>query len=182
MQVFVGGSRCVTSLGPEVRRELDAIIRDGDNLLIGDANGADKAVQRYLHAHRYARAQVFCIKGTCRNNLGGWPVRSVVPPHRRKDFAYYAAKDQAMAEKAAWGLMLWDGKSLGTLANVFRLVAQAKRVLVFEVSSQRSLIVQSQADWQRLLSQCPSEVRQRFQKWVSGQRAKTRPASQLALF
>jgi adenine-specific DNA-methyltransferase len=157
-------------------------MQNGDRILIGDANGADKAVQRYLHAHGYEQVEVFCVEGSCRNNLGNWPVRSVVPSHRRKDFAYYAAKDQAMAEKAAWGLMLWDGESLGTLANVFRLRAQAKHVLVFEGSSKRFRVVKSQADWQRLLSQCPSDVRQRLQKQVSGRRSKTQPASQLALF
>jgi hypothetical protein len=33
----------------------------------------------------------------------------------RRDFAYYAAKDQAMAHDAKCGIMLWDGKSKETL-------------------------------------------------------------------
>ena len=182
MKVFIGGSRCVTNLCPEVRLKLDALMQNGDRILIGDANGADKAVQRYLHAHGYEQVEVFCVEGSCRNNLGNWPVRSVVPSHRRKDFAYYAAKDQAMAEKAAWGLMLWDGESLGTLANVFRLRAQAKRVLVFEGSSKRFRVVKSQADWQQLLSRCAPEVRRRFRERICSDAEKLHTPSQLALF
>jgi len=182
MKVFVGGSRCVTSLDPEVRQELDAIIRDGDNVLIGDANGADKAVQRYLHTHGYDRVQVFYVKGTCRNNLGSWPVRSVAPPHRRKDFGYYAAKDEEMADKAARGFMLWDGRSPGTLANVFRLLKQAKRSLVYEVPRKQFIRVENETDWQQLLSRCALEVRRRFRERVCPDAVKLHAPRQLALF
>jgi len=182
MRIFIGGSRRVTNLGSEVRRKLDAIMHGGHSVLIGDANGADKSVQRYLHANAYRHVQVFCVKGTCRNNLGGWPVRSVVPPHRRKDFGYYAAKDEEMTDKAARGFMLWDGRSLGTLANVFRLLKQAKRSLVYEAPRKQFINVENEADWRQLLSRCAPEVRRRFQERICSDAEKLHTPSQLALF
>jgi hypothetical protein len=41
---------------------------------------------------------------------------------RSKDFAYYAAKDLAMAQDAKCGVMLWDGRSKGTLNNIQNLL------------------------------------------------------------
>ncbi|MGZ5441159.1 MAG: hypothetical protein ACXW5U_05340 [Thermoanaerobaculia bacterium] len=40
---------------------------------------------------------------------------AIKPPHRTLDFEYFTAKDAAMAEQADYGLMLWDGESVGTL-------------------------------------------------------------------
>jgi adenine-specific DNA-methyltransferase len=98
----------------------------GDTILIGDANGADKAVQEYLAASGYRNVTVYCME-QCRNNAGAWPTRNVKPPGARKDFAYYAAKDLVMAEEARCGVMLWDAKSKGTLNNMVNLVGAGKR-------------------------------------------------------
>jgi len=48
MNVFIGGSRAVSKLNVPLRARLDEFLRRGDTILIGDANGADKAVQQYL--------------------------------------------------------------------------------------------------------------------------------------
>jgi hypothetical protein len=70
IKVFIGGSRGIRRLGPEVRKRLDEIIRKQLFVLVGDANGADKAVQNYLHERGYDRVEVFCTGGHCRNNVG----------------------------------------------------------------------------------------------------------------
>ena len=44
--VFVAGSRQISRLPAEVRSRLDTMIEKGFQILVGDANGADKAVQR----------------------------------------------------------------------------------------------------------------------------------------
>lgn len=100
-------------------------------VLVGDANGADKAVQRYLNERHFDLVEVFAADGSPRNNLGGWPVRVVRPPHTRRDFDYYATKDRTMAAEATVGLMLWNGESRGTLMNVLRLAAASKPVVVY---------------------------------------------------
>ena len=46
--VFVAGSRQISRLPAEVTSRLDTMIEKGFQILVGDANGADKAVQRYL--------------------------------------------------------------------------------------------------------------------------------------
>jgi len=113
-----------------VRTRVDRIVDQKLRVLIGDANGADKAVQRHLAERRYAGVEVFCADRVPRNDLGGWTVRVVTPLGTRRDFQYYAAKDRAMAAEASVGLMLWDGESHGTLMNVMRLAAAGKPVVV----------------------------------------------------
>jgi hypothetical protein len=44
--VFVAGSRQIPRLPAEVRSRLGTMIEKGFQILVGDANGADKAVQR----------------------------------------------------------------------------------------------------------------------------------------
>ena len=57
------------------------------------------------------------MKDHCRNNVGDWPTREIDAPRGARGFDYYSLKDRAMAEAAEYGLMLWDGKSKGTVNN-----------------------------------------------------------------
>jgi hypothetical protein len=75
--VFIGGSRKISRLDADVRQELDRIVEKSLKVLVGDANGADKAVQSYLKSKNYDLVEVFCAGRTCRNNVGRWPVRTV---------------------------------------------------------------------------------------------------------
>src|SRR5689334_20333136 len=51
--VFIGGSRGVLSLPAAVALRIDGLIAKDFLLLVGDANGADKAVQSYLSKREY---------------------------------------------------------------------------------------------------------------------------------
>lgn len=130
-KVFIGGSRRLSRLNNDLKRRLDNIIKKGLTVIIGDANGADKAVQRYLADKRYDKVIVFSSAGGCRNNIANWPSRAITGALGARGFAYYAAKDRAMAGQADYGLMLWDGHSRGTLTNIVDLVQQGKPVLVY---------------------------------------------------
>lgn len=57
-KVFIGGSRHIARLEAEVRRRLDRIVEKGLPVVIGDANGADKAVQRYLSDRQFEMVEV----------------------------------------------------------------------------------------------------------------------------
>ena len=46
-KVFIAGSRQLSRLTADVKRRIDTMIEKGFTILIGDANGADKAVQRF---------------------------------------------------------------------------------------------------------------------------------------
>ena len=153
MKVFIGGSRAVSKLNPAIRERLDDLIRRGCSILIGDANGADKAVQQYFAERDCPNVEVFCME-ECRNNAGGWPTRSIPPPRGRKDFSYYSAKDIVMAQEAGCGVMLWDGKSKGTLQNVLNLLATGKRTLVYFAPSGDFHVVATDEDLQTLLARC----------------------------
>ena len=69
--VFIGGSRAISKLNAPLREKLDDFIQRGCTIFIGDANGADKAVQQHLASREYDHVVVYCMD-RCRNNIGGW--------------------------------------------------------------------------------------------------------------
>jgi len=151
-KVFIGGSRQMTQLEAEVCDRLDRIVARGLPVLIGDAGGADEAVQRYFRGRGFGRVTVFSADDRPRHNVGAWPVRVIQPGRARKDLKSHASKDRAMAAEATVGLMLWDGRSRGTLMNVLRLAAQDKPVVVY-VQPRRSFVeVRRRRDLPVLLS------------------------------
>jgi hypothetical protein len=163
MKVFIGGSRGITRLNAEVRERLDQIIRKQIVVLVGDANGADKAVQSYFHERGYDRVEVFCTGERCRNNLGCWKVTTVPAPHAHRNFEFYEAKDRKMTEESSLGLMLWDGKSKGTLSNVHRLLDLGKKVVVWVEPEKKFKTLKTRDDWRQFASH---EVASLEPSWV----------------
>jgi hypothetical protein len=150
--VFVAGSRQISRLPAEVGSRLDTMIEKGFQILVGDANGADKAVQRYLADKAYSNVLVHCMKDHCRNNIGSWPTRQLVAPRGAKGFDYYSVKDRAMAEAAEYGLMLWDGKSKGTISNVVNLSRDHKPVVVYLAATRQFRTIKTSDDLRDLLA------------------------------
>jgi len=134
------------------------------SILVGDANGADKSVQHFLKSKGYRDVEVFCSGDECRNNVGDWPLRRVAVDSRKRDFDFYAAKDQLMSREADSGLMIWDNKSAGTLMNAFRLVRQGKRVSIFEAQRNRFQELHNESEWKHFFSACSDEVKRRIEK------------------
>ena len=134
--VVFGGSRHISKLSDEVRVRIDRIVQQQFLVVVGDANGADKAVQKDLADRAYKNVEVFCSGTSPRNNVGHWACRRITTKARPGTFEFYAAKDQAMAKEATVGFMLWDGESVGTMLNVWRLMQQQKTSLVY-VQSQK---------------------------------------------
>lgn len=156
--VFIGGSRAISRLNPIIRERLDDLMHRGCLILIGDANGADKMVQQYFADQGYRDVVVYCMS-RCRNNVGEWPIKKVESDSKTKDFAYYAAKDLAMAQDAKCGVMLWDGASKGTLNNIQNLIGSGKKVLVYLSAAKSFVKLNDQSDLDRLLRQCdPREI------------------------
>lgn len=158
-RVFIAGSRRLSRLSPDVRRRIDTIVDNGLTVIIGDANGIDKAVQVYLKDRHAQNVQVFCMEGDCRNNIGGWPTRAIKaadPEHR--DFSYYSTKDRAMAAEADYALMLWDEESRGTLRNISDLVQRGKPVVVYLAHQKTFQALHRQDDLQKMLSEINTSV------------------------
>src|SRR5208337_3650441 len=111
MAVFIVGSRAMSRLNTQITERLDNIMRQEILVLIGDANGADKAVQGYLSKCGYRNVLIHCME-VCRNNVGNWPTRHHgTEPNSKRDRHYYAIKDAVMAQDASCGFMLWMGKA-----------------------------------------------------------------------
>jgi hypothetical protein len=155
--VFVAGSRQISRLPAEVRRRLDTMMERGLQIVVGDANGADKAFQRYLADRAYLNVIVHYMNDHCRNNVGNWPTRQVVAPSGVRGFDYYSMKDRAMAEAAEYGLMLWDGKSKGTINNLVNLSRRQKSVVVYVAPKGRFFTVRVFDDLKRVLAEGDSE-------------------------
>lgn len=128
------------------------MVDKGFQILVGDANGADKAVQRYLADKAYSNVLVHCMENHCRNNVGNWPTRQVPAPHGARGFDYYSLKDLAMAQVAEYGLMLWDGKSKGTINNVVTLSRRNKPIVVYVVPSRSFQTIRAFEDLKDLLA------------------------------
>jgi hypothetical protein len=152
--VVLSGSRKLTQLNPKVRERLDNIVAQGFRVVVGDANGADKAMQAYLRDIDYPHVVVYCSGGKCRNNLGLWHVEEVrVAPHiQGREF--YTLKDKAMAAEAEFGFVVWDGKSAGALENVVELLKRSKKVLLFLSPASEFYTITSIGDLRSVLGQC----------------------------
>jgi len=177
-KIFIAGSRQLSRLNADVKRRIDAIINKGFTVLVGDANGADKAVQRYLAEKHYRDVIVHCIAGNCRNNVGSWPAREVPPPPGSRGFVYYSAKDNVMVDAADYGLMLWDGESKGTLNSVVNMVRQGKPVVVYFAPKKAFQNLRSTNDLNGLLANCDAVSARRLERELGLKLAET--ASQRA--
>ncbi|MBI4500694.1 MAG: hypothetical protein HY700_05985 [Gemmatimonadetes bacterium] len=150
--VFIGGSRKVARLNERIRQRLGAIIERELRVYMGDAPGADKAVQQFFADRHYEHVIVYCVEGRYRNNVGHWPIRPVEPPPQARGFEYYASKDIQMAADASFGMMLWDGNSRGTLANIRNLLAHGKPVAVYLSPRREFQDLKRESDLDQLLS------------------------------
>jgi len=163
-KVFFSGSRRLGKLNKDLRIRADKIIAQGFLILLGDANGADRAMQQYLAERSYKNVVIFCAGQTCRNNIGGWKTKHVVINRGQKDFRYYAARDKEMSEEASYGFMLWDGKSKGTLNNIVNLLELDKYVVVYLSPKKHFFTLKSRDQLPDLLSNCDQEAMRYFEE------------------
>lgn len=141
--VFIGGSRRLGHMNAELASRLDNIIRKELRVLIGDANGFDRAAQRYLAEHGYRSVLVYCTNGQCRNNVGDWPKQPVAFHGHGRGLEFYTAKDDAMLQDADYGLFAWDGKSRGTLRNVRKMAELGKPSAVYAAPVRKFVTVRN---------------------------------------
>ncbi|MBQ3423069.1 MAG: hypothetical protein IJH34_15770, partial [Romboutsia sp.] len=59
MKVFIGGPRSISRLNKLVKERLLNITNNSLTILVGDANGADKAMQNFCNDLKYSNVQVF---------------------------------------------------------------------------------------------------------------------------
>jgi hypothetical protein len=131
MNIVLAGSIQVSVLPQEVIEQLNYWMESECNFLIGDAPGADTAFQSYLLKVDYKLVTIFTSNDEVRNNSGGWASEIIDSGLKSNGHARHSAKDRHMTQLAEIGLMLWDGKSAGTLANIIDLLRQGKECFVY---------------------------------------------------
>lgn len=156
--VFISGSRHINYLNPQVRERLQKVLNQHFSIVVGDAGGVDKAVQAYLSEPRYEDITVYCSGRSCRNNLGNWNVRHVAVDPDLKGRDFYTQKDKAMAARADYGFVIWDGKSPGSFNNVLELLKANKKSLVYFSPRRAFHAISNFEDIQRLLGECGDSV------------------------
>ncbi|MDR1895529.1 MAG: hypothetical protein LBR10_01910 [Prevotellaceae bacterium] len=129
MNVFISGSISLKTLEKIEIEYLDAIVERKRTILIGDANGMDKAVQQYLAEQNYLSVIVYFSGDKVRNNIGNWQTKYIPNPENRTGRERYQLKDHAMADDCDSALMFWDGKSKGTKHNMDYLKKLGKNYL-----------------------------------------------------
>lgn len=166
-KVFLSGSRSISRLNDDIRSRVQCVIDKDFNVIIGDANGADKALQQFLYERHYSNVTVFCAGASCRNNIGSWNVHTVDVDAHLKGRDFYTAKDKVMARHADYGLVLWDGKSAGSIANVLELLENEKYSVVYFAPEKKFYNIKTVEDAQALLRICDKDAIHTIKKKVN---------------
>lgn len=163
MKVFIAGPRAIPKLNKKVEERLYNIYSKNIAVVVGDANGVDKAVQSYFHKLNYQNVNIYAAQGKARCNVGNWIVENVKVESNTKGFDYYAAKDLKMAEVADYGFMIWNGKSKGTLNNIINLLKRNKKTLIYFIPEDKFYCLNKLKDFKKIINKCNEETKILFQ-------------------
>jgi hypothetical protein len=130
MKVFISGSISIKQLPKYAIEKIENVIEKGYFILVGDAKGTDSLVQKYLNQKDYKNVLVYFAGKRLRNNFGNWQTNQISYNSNKKGRDLYTLKDIEMANHADYGLMIWDGKSEGTLNNITMMQQRNKDFFV----------------------------------------------------
>ena len=130
MKVFISGSISIKKIPLIAIKKIDNIIEKGYFILIGDANGIDSCVQKYLEKKNYSKVTVYYAGEKIRNNFGKWKTKNIKSVKNEKGRDLYTLKDIQMSNDADYGLKIWDGESRGTINNIKMMKQQNKKFFV----------------------------------------------------
>lgn len=137
LKVFIAGPRAINELDENICIKLNSICEKNYDVLVGDADGIDSSIQKFLNKKDYKNVTVFASKGIARNNYGNWKIENVVVDDNVTGFDFYATKDLSMAKNANIGFMIWNGKSKGTFNNMINLLNLEKEVILYYVPTKK---------------------------------------------
>lgn len=127
IKVFVSGSIKTKTLHSAHKKRLKNIVANGFDIIIGDANGADFAVQKTLYSLRYENVVIYHTSDKPRNNVGDWKTRPIQPTKNLKGALLHQEKDKSMVSIADYALIIWDGESVGSIINAYRMSLDGKQ-------------------------------------------------------
>ncbi len=137
LRIFIAGPRLISELDENINKKLNSICEKGYDVLVGDADGIDSSIQKFLNDMKYKNVTVFASRGIARNNYGDWKIENVVVAENVAGFDFYATKDLEMAKSADIGFMIWNGKSKGTFNNMINLLNLGKEVILYYAPNQK---------------------------------------------
>lgn len=149
-KVFVSGSSKTQDrssmyyrkkLPGQIRKSLKTAMRNGEQILIGDAPGIDSQVQDYLKSKKYPNVTVYGPGNKVRYAADkSWQTKTIDDPdHAPMSKEWLAKKDEAMTNDADRGLaVIINEGSSATRKNIERLIGQLKHVSVYELGKNRS--------------------------------------------
>ena len=127
---------------------------------------------------------VFTSVGQARANVGQWEERYIDSGLKSQSAAKHTVKDRIMVSKADEGLMVWDGSSPGTLANVIDLFEAEKPSRIWTPDDDLLWTVDSPSHLEGLRCRFP-EAASEAQKLLATYRrriSKSLPVAQSGLF
>lgn len=132
-KVFISGSISIKKLPSEVLKSIDKIISNNFEILIGDANGVDKLVQHYCLGKKYFDVTIYSIFEYPRNKASEkFGFKKIhVDYNIKKGIERQKQKDKVMTEDCTYCLIIWDGKSKGSYANILRAIELNKKAKVY---------------------------------------------------
>lgn len=91
--VFISGSITIKVLPRKFADRLDRLVDGNLRVLVGDANGADRAMQQHLVDTGADNVCVYSSGEDTRNNLGDWPVERIHTTARPGTRQFFTAKE-----------------------------------------------------------------------------------------
>lgn len=162
--VFIAGSIKIRKLHPYFVDRIANVVADKLNIVVGDANGADRSIQDELSRQMAERVTVYFTDIEPRYNAGSWKANRVISPARPGTREFFSAKDLVMANVADYGLMIWDTASTGTLSNVFELSKHGKYCVVFLNKNEKFINVKEPNDILKLIAVMSEKARARAER------------------
>ena len=175
MTIFISGSRVpggINSLPNSVKKQLKIIMEKKYNVIIGDANGIDYLIQKYLSEHNYMRVSVYYSGSQPRNRANmQWKVYNFNDRGKRGK-SLQELKDKKMSEKADIAYVVWTDTyinprfgnkcvSSGTLSNVCRMISIKKKVVLYYIPNKKTYILSSYNDFNKNLCPIIDEIARR---------------------
>ena len=132
--------------------KLENICKKEYEVLVGDADGIDSSVQKFLNKQNYRNVTVYASKGIARNNYGNWRIKNVTVNENVTGFEFYAKKDFEMAKNSDIGFMIWNGTSRGTFNNMINLLKLGKNVILYYTPNQKFYQIKNINELEKFLS------------------------------
>ena len=131
--VFISGSISIKKLPIEVIKSIDTMIKKNMTILVGDAPGIDTLVQDLCHEKNYLNVIVYTITSSPRYKANQefqektiFVNQDIKSQRERQTY-----KDSAMSKDSIFSLVVWDGSSKGSYANIKRALEKQKKVKVY---------------------------------------------------